>query len=217
MPAISQIENCNKALVELPASKVIALDENSLEARECRAAYAQVLGELLELGNWTAARKQIGLAQLATNDRSPVWTYAYAIPADMVMPVRLLPPYDTSLSGAVLLDGQRVAVPISTGDDPGVSFDTAGNVLYSNMDGGVLEYVQASPEFSSFLFARALQLALAARICMPITKSTDKKRQLLAEAELALQRALASNANSRPQSYGDFVPDAVKAMWGEYG
>lgn len=216
MPIRSQVEICNLALGELPASKVVSMAENSLEANTCKDHYPQVLGELLEHGNWRNARTQAPLAQLGVNDRDPVFAYAYALPGDALIPLRLLPAYDPGNGAAFLQVGQRLAGMATSQDDPGLPYDTAGTTLYASTPGAVLEYVKATPETMSYLFARALILMLAARICMPITKSVERKRQLLAEAKVALDSALASNANSRPQSYGDFIPDAVAAAWGLY-
>jgi hypothetical protein len=218
LPVLTQIELCNRALDEIPAAQIITITEKSVQADVCRRHYPAVVGELLEKGNWSDARAQAPLAALADNDRAPIWAVAYAAPSDMVMPVRLLPAYSPSSDpDSFLLPGQRLASPMSATDDPGLDFDIAGNTIYANTSGAVLEYVRLGPiggGSMSHLFARAVVMELAARISMPIRKDTGIKRQLMAEAKLALDEALASNANRRPQTYGDFVPDAVAAMWG---
>jgi hypothetical protein len=55
-----------------------------------------VIREMLEgPHDWSFQNRRVILAQLATNGRDHEWAYAYALPADMGTPIRVLPDFDS--------------------------------------------------------------------------------------------------------------------------
>lgn len=208
---LSPVNVCNLALDELPSGAIVSLDENTLNAEVCRRHYPQVLGELLDL-EWSFAVRRAPLVAVA-NTREPFWRYAYVAPADMASPLRLTRTPGTS-GNVTLLAGQTLAPGVFT-DDPGLPFDIEGRAIWSAYDGVTLEYVTNDPAFPDFTrtFERALVLALAARICMPITKDRQRKMDLMSEAEVARERAYAAdlNRNASENQYGqNFIPDVMR-------
>src|SRR5688500_2067500 len=107
----SRIDICNQAIAELPAEFIQSIDENSLRARECRRFYPQIISEMLDgTHDWSFANRRVSLAALGTNDREAEWLYAYALPADLGSPVRIVP--DLAALGfamPTLLQGQSYA------------------------------------------------------------------------------------------------------------
>jgi hypothetical protein len=214
---LSPTEISNLALDgELAAATITGWSENTLQANTARRHYPVCLAELLEASDWGFARTRVALAQEDENDRDPEWAVRYALPTNVGMMIRLLPPYDVSDDNYTPLVGQRLVYPTTPSTQPGLPYDWAGGFLYAQTEGAILEYVEqdATSEGGSARFIRALTLLLAARFAMPIKKDASLRDKLRGEYEIERDRAIALNANSRPQRYGNFVSDAVLAREG---
>lgn len=211
---------CNLALDEVPAGAIVSIADNNQRAEVCRRQYPRALKELMEL-EWSFGIKRVTLSAI-TNDRSPLWGYAYAMPTDLGYPLRLTAP--VAASNPSIGYGQTLAPSIGlTWDEPGLPFDYEGGTLWSWQDGAVLEYVTNAPEFSkmSASFETALAFTLAAKLVMPLTKDTARRDKVLGMAEVYRERALAAdlNRNARQNRYGDnFLPETIAAniYGGEY-
>lgn len=209
---------CNLALDEVPAASIVSIADNNQRAEVCRRQYPRALKELMEL-EWTFGIKRVALTTM-TNDRAPLWGFAYALPNDLGYPLRLTPPL--AANSAQIGYGQTLAPSAGmVWDDPGVTFDYEGGSLWSWQEGAVLEYVTNAPDFAKMSagFERALIYTLAAKLVMPITKDRARKDKLLGEAEVWRERALADdlNKNARQNRYGDnFIPEAIaQHLYGE--
>lgn len=207
---LSRVEIANLALDELPSREISSFEDESLQAQVCDRHYQQALDELLE-NPWNFARTRVTLVA-TTNTRSDAWPYAWAMPSNVAFPlgVEIIP---TAQAGSVYLDP---AEPVSVvGDIEGraLSYDFEGGKLYTRSSTARLVYIQTGPEIETFTaqFRRALVVLLASRIVMPILKDPQRKRELIQEAEVARDRALAADRNRTRQTYGNFIPDAVAA------
>ncbi|MGL5735548.1 MAG: hypothetical protein ACRCYS_11840 [Beijerinckiaceae bacterium] len=202
--AVSQIDISNLALVELPASTIASINENSLSAIEARRCFGPVLMEFLEEFGYDMAITRAVLAQ-TSNARPAEWSFAYAVPDNMVFPLRLIPDFDATNGALVLLAGQSIApVGGSLGPDPyRAPYVIAENILYCNEEAVTLEYVRDDPSITLFppLMIRAMALEMAARMVMPILKSAKREEILMGKAELAKQRAIAANLNRKPTTH----------------
>lgn len=216
MTVFARIDIYNMALGRLPRDEVSSPDENSLAAKTCNRWWPMSLQYLLARASWNFARTRLPLAELATNDRPGDWGYAFELPSDMSWPVRLLPALDT-LGTFLPLFGQLPAIT-NRPDNPGLPYDLAGRTLYTNEEGAVLEYIDATTALYgvSFagLFVEALYLKLAANICLGLTKSASLRTTIMGEAEVMEGRAIAANNNAVPQTYGDFIPEDSLARQG---
>lgn len=185
------------ALSRLPAAQIVSLDEDSVQARYCKLHYQQTLEHLLEMGEWRFARRVVSLALQETNDREARWLYRYAAPADMALIVKL---YDEQISMAE-------------------SYEFIGGSLYCNVLSAKLDYVTKGATDAPYtaMFITALVAAVAVPICVPITKNYRREEALMEIAEVALQRAMAANANANEQTYGNFVPESLRARSGLTG
>jgi hypothetical protein len=197
---------CNLALGELRAPPIADIDEPTTEAAECRRYYAHCLKLLLERFDWSFATRITTLAELSVNPRASEWAHAYALPADMATALRLVPPVGGWPAGSVSLP----AVPVLA--HPFVIEDS---VLFSQMRGAILEYTtrNVAEAAMSGLFSDALAYALAARLAVPLRDSRETKGQLLQQAEVAAQRAIADDINRQP-NHDAPTPDDVAAMRG---
>lgn len=186
----------NLALSQLPAGAITNLDEASVQARACKLWYNQIVESLLERGPWRFSRKLVALAGLEDSNRSVSWLYRYARPSDVAL---VLSVYDENVSARQ-------------------DYDYIGGHIYTNVLAPKIEYVStAGDAVHTALFRDALIAGLAAVICMPVTKSTKRQRELADTAEVALQRAQAANHNDAQPTYGDYIPDTIKARMGLTG
>ena len=169
---------CNLALGELRAPPIVDIAEDSLEARECARYYPQCLRILLERHDWAFANRRAALGELAVNDRAKEWAHAYILPAGCATALRLV----TAHGGAV-------------------DFIVENRTLYTQLADAVLEYAanDVTDSEMSGLFVDALAFALAARLAVPIRDSREIKGQLLQQAEIAWQRAVAEDRNRQPE------------------
>lgn len=218
MPAISQLLISNRALARLPANPIADVNENSLEARECRRFYPEVISEMMEgPGQLAFASKRIVLAPIA-NSRTAEWAFSYALPADLGSPVRVIPDFDSlGLSIPVPLPGEPYAEVWATQlamiAEP---YEIQGSVLYTNAAGATLDYITSdgSGLQVSQPVLTALEIDLAARLAVPVKQDQAREQALMGQAEVAWQRAIANDRNRQPESYGGYLPESIVARHG---
>lgn len=160
----SETDLCNLALLSLGASTIESLDENSDQARLCKAVYPDARDELLaEIEPPSAVTR----ATLAQSTSSPLydWTYAYAVP-----------------SGCLKILGT---------DDESEQWKREGNTILSDRSTLKIEYVQRLTDVTKFgqAFKQALIAYVTARICYAITKSASLTEQHYKLYEMAKMRA----------------------------
>ena len=201
-----QLSICNGALDELPATAIQSINDPDDEgALACRRNYSKVFEDLLDLNpyGWDASiRRTVGAE--TTNERVGEWLFCYQYPTEARTMLRVLPDYSLTPVNTVVLPGQFAAPLVGYfASDVGVPYIVAAGKIYTNLQYAVLEYIAADPELSLFspLFHRAFELTLAERICMPVIKSRSRKKELIAEAELYRQRAMADDLNNSPKRY----------------
>lgn len=219
MASFSQLEVSNLALAHLPAAPISSVDENSLEARECRRFYPHVIADILTAPHeWSFANARATLAELATNDRPQEWLHAYGLPTDMSSPIRVLPDLQAAGVGLpVPLPGEPYAEAWSVS---GAYYETPyiidGSTLYSNVDAAIIEYVRndLTGVNVSQLVVTAAALDLASRIVVPVKKDSDRESKLMAAADTAWQRAMADDQNRQPRNTGQYISEPMAARRG---
>lgn len=208
----SAVAVCNLALDELPHRVITSLEENVLAAEVCRRQLPIVLGEIMESNEWSFALKRLALTAI-TNDRADQYAYAYQVPDDLAMPLRILPAV-ADVTAPYLLAGQRLASSAGIVDLDAIGFDFEGSTLWTNEPAARLEYVVNDPVYTAMSkrFLRILALYLAVRICMPIKQDAARKNELHSEYELYRQRTTAADLNRNPtqNTYGEnFIPSTL--------
>jgi hypothetical protein len=214
MPA-SRIDLCNKAISRISAKPIQTIDEPSLEARECRRHYPDVISEMLAgPHDWSFQNRRVLLAE-AANDRASEWLFAYALPADMGTPIRVLPDF-TGLGFPVPLPGEPYAETWALGGLYDVPYLIENGILYTNAETATLEYGINDIEEIVLppLVQRAIYTDLAARLANPV-KSNEKLAETLSqEAEIWWQRAMAQDQNRNPQRSGPVISETEAARAG---
>lgn len=219
MPVPSQLSLSNQALAALPAKEIASLNENSLEARECRRFYPQVMADMLEgPHDWSFANARVLLALKTVNDRDKEWLYAYALPSNLASPIRVIP--DLTAAG--------IAVPVPFPGEPyaetwsvsGNYIETPyiieGSTLYSNVQTATLEYTinDVAGVNISQLALRMIALKLGAFLAIPVKKDSEREATLLKLAEIAEQKAIADDRNRQPETQDQYISESIAARRG---
>lgn len=209
----SLLDLCNQALAEIAKASIASINEQSLEARECRR-FAQPL--LAEVADWSDAlpigRARVALAEIP-NDRPAEWLNAYAAPMDIASPIAIrmqeAPSQHISPNGSGNF-------PLQDGD--GIAFIFEDRKIFTNIANATLIYTRidiGAHEFSPML-QRAYVLELAARLAGPLTGDQKIVREKMGQARLARMEAIADEENKSPRRTVRYVSDAERARMG-YG
>lgn len=184
---------CNLALSQVPAGAITSIDEQNLVGRTCKLWYPQVLAVLMAKGSWQFATRRAALATI-DSDRLGEWLYAFTPPVSMAFPLQV---NDANGSGPL-------------------PHEFTGSVIYSNFPDVLLDYITGADQEATAdgLFRDAFIALLAARLVVPITKNFRREAELIKASEVAIDRAVAFNANLNPATYMNHVPDVVLARQG---
>lgn len=165
----SPVEICNEALRRVGAATITTLDDDSTEARCCKAVYTSELEGIVDEYDWRFATTRL---ELAADVEAPAWGYAYAYTLPSTV-IRVLSVDDGSLT--FQLEWQR------EGDQ--VLCDHAGPIY--------LQVIQRIDDTARFppTFEKALSYAIAAEICMPLTQNHALWRDLVGLADKAVKVA----------------------------
>lgn len=217
----SQLTICNNAIGRIRAGRISSIDENSLEGRECKHHYPQVVSFMLTKPHrWGFATRRVVLAPAATNDRENEWLYAYNVPSDMAAPIALIPDFEASgVSVPFALPGEPYAEAWTVFPQATAPYIIENGILYSNADGATLAYAVNSVEEAVLpqLVIDAMSLELAQRIAIPVKGMSDAdRRAIMQEAEVAWQRAIAEDKNRQPEEYPEYISDREAAREGHY-
>ena len=216
MPA--KIDLWNRAVALVPADPISDVDENSLAARECRRFYPDVIANMLQgPHDWSFQNRRVALA-VRTNDRENEWLYAYAVPADMATPIRVLPDFNgLGITLPIPLPGQPYgetwALFAASYEMP---FIIESGILYTNAENATLEYGinDITGIVLPAMVYRAIATELAGWIALPIKKDRELRQQLLSEAEIHWSRAIADDRNRQPEPPSFYIPEALRARDG---
>jgi hypothetical protein len=205
--AYTDVTICNRALSRLPHSPLTNLaTDPGLAARECRLWYKPTVRKLLELYDWGLATKREAMAEAPVNDR-PEWAYCYLAPNDLGFAKSLLPT-DQAISGVGYYQGLR-----SLQNTVALRMQRVGGKIYSHWPGATLEYTSleiTEAEFTEVL-VEAIDLTLASKIAMPITKNQQLADGLAEKAREHINQALAADRQQQGQKYGEGLTETERA------
>lgn len=202
--AQSDVSICNLALSRIGHTDFIAdlVNDTSAEAEACRQAYGPARDEVLESAPWPFATRRARPAPLdgtaLDNGSVPTgWTYAYALPADIIGPsgIRSIwpgvrnPRVSDEIPFAISYDGNSDQTIVLTDEQ-------SPELIYTV---AVTNAARFSAKFGS-----AVAFRLAAELALSIKKDA-KLAQLMAQA---YQQALAEAfAFARTGTKPDVEPD----------
>lgn len=169
---------CNRALSKFGQSLVIkALDEPTVEARQCSLLYEAARDALLRRFTWRWATARLPLARVV--EEVSGFAHVYALPSDCL---RLLDVVDDS--------GHSVEFTLG--------FSASGRLVLCNEARAAAVYVArvTDPVFFPPDFSEALTWELASQLAQVLAEGSPALRDNLAQhAQMALTRAIEADAN----------------------
>lgn len=167
----SEVEICNRALQKIGADRIVALDQDSRNARACNSAYSVVRDAELRAHPWSFAIKRDSLAADVAVPSGEDFDRQFTLPTDCL---RVLMPADLYLDWTI--EGRKIL----TNDAAPV----------------YLRYISRVEDPSQFdvLFIEALASRLAHELCEQITQSNSKKESARQDYKDAIREARRVNA-----------------------
>ena len=212
----SDVDICNLALSFIGDDanvSSISPPEGSRQAEHCARFFPIARDGLLQMQRWNFASKRVALAAL-TNVHDQ-WQYTYAVPADLMDAVDVIPsdaaddyaiaywPSDQPAwlhnYSPVLAAGQYVPQKYS------IEVDASGNtVVYTNIENALLRYQARVTDTAKFppLFVTCLAWHLASMLCGPVLKGdagATMAMNCIKQMALYLQQARNTDASQRNQ------------------
>ncbi|MGA1851289.1 hypothetical protein VH570_10705 [Sphingobium sp. HT1-2] len=208
----SQLDICNDALSEIAADPINSIDEASSSGFYCKQHYPRVIAEMVTWTDFDFLIRRTVLA-LQPNDRKGEWLYRYGKPSDLADAIAVIPKVEEQRTHLPAAGPYNFPAWDALGKLP---FIIAGGSIYTNVAYAILEYqVNAiDPAVIDPLTARACVLELATRLVMPLKKSRNLKGDLIKQAEVAKQRAIAESENRSPRRSTSYVSEAEYARMG---
>lgn len=211
----SVVDLCNIALSHLGARaqvSSIAPPDGSVEAGYCARFYPIARREVIEAGNWSFSKKRVALA--AVTNESTVWAYAYALPSDCMMALRVLRLQyiaDAAIFWPLTYEiGSFPQLDLLFTERGSADFEIEGSVIYTNEPEAVLLYKRDITDTTKFtpLMTSAVGMVLAGYLAGPIIKSIDGARvgaQWREQGYRMVAKAAASDANASSEN-NEFIP-----------
>lgn len=180
----SQVAIANLALSHLGNRARVASiypPDGSVEADLCSTFFPLARDELLELADWSFARKRLTLAEMPAND-SELWAHAYALPSDCLRPRRMIS------------DNMTLA------EEDSASFIVEGQTIFTNKQNARLIYTRYMTDVSQFppSVVTTFSYLLAAHLAGPIIKNDAGAQAAVSLRKVAKEAAavaVASDAN----------------------
>ena len=219
----SEVDICNLALGHLGDNATVSSispPEGSAQSEHCARFYPIARDALLEMHNWNFTMRRVNLPQVTS--AWPEWKYAYALPADCINAIAVMPPdanndYATKFVptdtpsfahnySPMISAGRYVPQPFS------IEVQSDGNhILYTDVEKAMLRYTAYVTDTTSFspLFVMALSWQLASMLAGPIIKGDAGSAEAKRCTQMAmgyLSQAQVSDSNQRRNSIEHIVP-----------
>ncbi len=183
----TEVSICNQALSWLGANPIISLDDETNEARLCKANYEPLRDAVLEARAWTFAVKRIQFARLA---QDPLYGFsaAFAIPTS-VLTILQVTSGPSSVNSAVSTTGPALSREnLRNGEERRIIWQREGNTVVTDelsIVGRVIERIVDPSRFSPG-FTQTLAARIARELAIPITQSQTLEDKMVAKFEHSL-------------------------------
>lgn len=180
----TEVSICNQAISWLGGTLIISLDQDSTEAKLCKANFEHLRDLVLEAKDWTFATKRLQLAKLGT---PPVYGFsaAFAVPSDCIRVLQCSP--NPSLGTSSTSPGpSRESLRI--GDELRTEWQREGQTIVCDEDTMYARYIFRETDPSKFSpgFVQALAARIAWDIANPLTRSNALEEKMQRKYEMAI-------------------------------
>jgi len=183
---VSQVLIANMALSNIGTkSEIASLDENSVEAKQCKLWYDLSRKQALEAFDWGFARKRLTLALHADDAPEDRWAYRYQYPADCITARYIENP------GGPTADAVPFEIELSD--------DGSTKSIVTDMEDAKLIYTfdQQQTGIFSLHFVETLSHLLASHIALKLTGKRSIKGDMIQAYRSLIRVAPAQNANEQ--------------------
>lgn len=183
----SKVEIVNLALsTYLGAQRINSLEEETPMSLQAVLHFPHVRRELLEMWDWSFARKRVALAKLATNDR-PEWATRFAMPVSCMRIRWVNDPMvaKDAYQAREIYDTER---------------EIAGKFIYSDLPSATMEYIHDEDDVTTYpeLFVQAFAATLAVKMAASLRESASAGANAQDAAMSYLDEAKAHDARQYP-------------------
>lgn len=196
----SLLDIWNMALSNISAgSEIEDQDEASLEARLCRLHWPTTRDAVLRSFDWGFARRRADLAVLS-DVSGGLWRYRYSVPADLISVRGVNERFTYSWTPPALQARFELSSELVDGAESTVllSWEPTATLLYTGR--------AENPALYDATFVKMVSWALAAAVCMGVTKSETRTTKAEATFATLLREAKTQAANERG-AQPDATPD----------
>lgn len=203
----SAVDICNMALGHLGDQAIVSSinpPDQSVQAGLCATFYPIARDAVLERHPWSFATKRALLQAVANADQPTSWEYSYALPAQCLVPLKVLPEEYTS-------DQQSLPFAVET-------LSTGDKVVYCNYKAPTMLFIAAVTDTTKFsmLFVVALSRLLASFLAGSRIKGTTgiklSQAQLEFYEKVALPQARIADSNARlDNTLASHTPSSIAA------
>ena len=184
----TEVSICNQAISWLGGNRIISLDDETTEARLCKANYAHLRDVVLELKAWTFAVKRVRFARLAED---PIYGFsaAFAIPTEILTVLqvsRFSAPGESNATGTTGPGPSREST--RNGDEQRIIWQREGETIVCDEAAIVGRCIQRIVDPSKFSpgYVQTLAARLAREIAIPLTHSNTLEDKMVKKYDLAL-------------------------------
>jgi hypothetical protein len=175
----SAVDVCNSALVQIGASRITSLTDNTDAARTCNQLYEAARDKLLRMHPWNFAIKRLVLAEETTTPEFD-FDHKFGLPADCLR--------------------------VLNNDDENYPWAIEGRSLLTDASTVTIKYIARITDVNQWdpLFREVLELLLQSRFAIPLMNAPDVANQKLQEFRLFMIDARLSDAQ---EGNGDVIYD----------
>jgi hypothetical protein len=189
----TQVSISNMALSRIGVKQLLSsLSEDSAEAGVVNLHYDTVLRIALRQCDWQFARVR-KLLVVSAGTPPAEWAYQYALPADLIKPLRI----QDSLK--VRRSDQRIPYTIETVAGVRLLYTDEGSSVPSEAATLVYTRLVTDPSLYDDSFINYLAWALAYECALALTGSQSRQHEAKEQREMAMQEAIADNLRSEQE------------------
>ena len=157
---VAKVDLANMALDALAVDNIASIDEASTAARAVKRRIDGAIDAVLQMSDWTFARKIEPLAEVSNTDWTERYERKFDLPSDLLRAVRIVPYTDVR-------------------NTPPIEYVIANGALYCDEQQVRLQYTFRNTNIASWspAFTECVAFYLARAIAMPLTR----KRQTFAD------------------------------------
>lgn len=197
---LSEVDISNMALSMLGAkAQVASLDvtDGSVEAGLCATFLPTARRLTIENGTFPFTYKREVLAELLSHG-SRMWAHAYSLPADCLIPMRIINHNYTSKAALFLAPDRAIGVAGMLNEGSGSDFYWEDSHIYTNEPDAILLYKRdlTDPRYYTPGFELSVAMALAGLLAGPIIGGADGARIGASWSERASQQAKIASASA---------------------